>query len=136
MDRRGGKRQDLTPFCTTEIKFNANDKGSDSNIRKLLRKVLPAEKAEAAIKVFRGGQTVSQLYNDMLDSDINLKGKGIPGGGVSLSEKEGEASISWQLWSDKKDQKVLNLTTIKNSAQNSEIRKEAAETLHKAMSVQ
>jgi RHS repeat-associated protein len=127
---KGGK------YHLTEVKFNSSEEGRKSNVRKLSRRLNPLSNLESAAKIFRAGTTVAQLHNDMLDSDITLKGKGLPGGKMTLSEKEGEVNISWQLWSNKKDQTVLNLSTIKNSAHDSEIRKEAAEALHKAMSVQ
>jgi hypothetical protein len=132
-------------YYLTEVKFRSSEEGRKSLGRKIARSAnpSPAKKVETAMeaakalgRVFRAGSTVAQLYNDFtLESDVTLKGKGIPGGEVSLSEMEGEVVFRWELWSNKKDQTVVNMSVLKRSA-DQKAREGFAEKLMENISVQ
>ena len=86
-------------------------------MRKIGRAADPLRKAEAAGKIGSAGRTLAQFYHDVtLDTDVDLKGKTVPGGKATLSEMEGEVVFRWELWSNKKDQTVVNTSAMKRIA--------------------
>ncbi|MCV2869036.1 hypothetical protein OEW28_10400 [Defluviimonas sp. WL0002] len=91
--------------------------------------------------MLEAGTALAQLYFDAtLKSDIDLEGRELPQGGLEgLSEMEGEVVIRWELWGDKNDEKIINLSVIKRIADPEErnrVKENVVNDLMEQMSVQ
>ena len=117
-----GRRFDIVStrngvYYLTEVKFSENEERQRSNARKIWRKINPLRKIQALGEIGRAGTVMAQLYHDGLDTDIELSGRNItPGDADALSEAEGDVVIRWELWSNTKDERIVNLTLLKTIA--------------------
>ena len=115
-----GRRHDIVSmkggvYYLTEVKWRENDDKKRSLVRKAGRALNPLRKLKGGKKIFQAGTALAQLYFDAtLKTDIDLEGGKVPGGEQEgLSEMQGEVVIRWELWGDKKDEKIIDFSLLK-----------------------
>ena len=114
-----GRRFDMVSerngvYYLTEVKFSQSEERQQSNARRIWRRINPFRKLLGVAGIGRAGTVMAQLYHDGLDSDINLSGRTIgEGEAQGLSEFDGEVVIRWELWSNTRDERIVDLSFLK-----------------------
>ena len=100
----------------TEVKYREDAGKKRSVARKIGRKFDPTQKPRSVSRIYKGGETLSQLYWDVeaLNSNITLSGGYFGSQGEVFSAARGEIRIRWHLYSGERQDTVLDLSRLRD----------------------